>query len=423
MGKRKVLTQEQEIDVCEMYERVEVAWPVAESFGVSDQTIYRVLKDHGIKRTHRHSEKELRKTRRKARRLRQIGNKPKWTDEMIDEVVRLYESGMTCSKIGDKFDCSWMTIDRRLRERGVKIRCRGAHERIDADIEKQICEAYESGITNRKIAERFGIAPEMASRVAKRNGLKMRGRGNNSPKDGAAYASMISREARANRARKRFESVSDKVELLEYTDKSHVRVRCVTCGTEFNWRKEQWKMDVPCPACRVEIGRKAREKERERKIYERQQQQEAAREWLLSVPRVCVECGMPFYSEYDTAKYCSESCRHKAKVRRKNANAKRRGSHSTSKNGYKRRMRVKVTKSTYDRTVTLDAVYKKYRGRCCGCGCETVRSKTYDPRQATLDHKIALANNGTHTWDNVQLLCAECNSYKRDTGQMRLAIA
>lgn len=132
---------------------------------------------------------------------------------------------------------------------------------------------------------------------------------------------------------------------------------------------------------------------------------------------------MPFYSEYDTAKYCSESCRHKAKVRRKNANAKRRGSHSTSKNGYKRRMRVKVTKSTYDRTVTLDAVYKKYRGRCCGCGCETVRSKTYDPRQATLDHKIALANNGTHTWDNVQLLCAECNSYKRDTGQMRLAIA
>ena len=86
-------------------------------------------------------------------------------------------------------------------------------------------------------------------------------------------------------------------------------------------------------------------------------------------------------------------------------------------------MRIKVTKSTYDRTVTLDAVYKKYRGRCCECGCQTTRTSDYDPRQATLDHIIALANNGTHTWDNVQLLCSECNSNKRDLGQMRLAIA
>jgi 5-methylcytosine-specific restriction endonuclease McrA len=51
-----------------------------------------------------------------------------------------------------------------------------------------------------------------------------------------------------------------------------------------------------------------------------------------------------------------------------------------------------------------------------------VRSKHYNPQRATLDHVIALANNGTHTWDNVQLLCSDCNSKKRDLGQMRLAI-
>jgi 5-methylcytosine-specific restriction endonuclease McrA len=32
-------------------------------------------------------------------------------------------------------------------------------------------------------------------------------------------------------------------------------------------------------------------------------------------------------------------------------------------------------------------------------------------------------NYGTHTWDNVQLLCSDCNSKKRDLGQMRLPMA
>lgn len=32
----------------------------------------------------------------------------------------------------------------------------------------------------------------------------------------------------------------------------------------------------------------------------------------------------------------------------------------------------------------------------------------------TVDHITALANGGGHTWDNVQLAHAICNSYKRD---------
>ena len=73
--------------------------------------------------------------------------------------------------------------------------------------------------------------------------------------------------------------------------------------------------------------------------------------------------------------------------------------------------------------MTLDAVFKRFKGKCCACGCKVYRSKDYRPDQATLDHIIALANNGTHTWDNVQLLCSDCNSKKRDLGQMRLPIA
>ena len=98
---------------------------------------------------------------------------------------------------------------------------------------------------------------------------------------------------------------------------------------------------------------------------------------------------------------------------------------SRGRNGgsrHQRRMRIPVTRETYDRTVTLDAVFAKHRGICCECGRKTVRSKSYTPLQATLDHIVALNNGGTHTWDNVQLLCSECNSSKRDLGQMRLAI-
>ena len=85
-------------------------------------------------------------------------------------------------------------------------------------------------------------------------------------------------------------------------------------------------------------------------------------------------------------------------------------------------MRVVVSADTYDRSVTLSSVYRKFGGRCCLCGRRTFRTSEYSPSRATLDHIIALANNGTHTWDNVQLLCADCNSKKRDLGQMRLAI-
>lgn len=89
---------------------------------------------------------------------------------------------------------------------------------------------------------------------------------------------------------------------------------------------------------------------------------------------------------------------------------------------YLRRMRVPATPDTYDPSVTLGAVYDKYHGICCRCGRKTYRMKRASPKQATLDHVIALDNNGTHTWGNVQLLCQPCNSSKSNRGQMRLAI-
>lgn len=203
----------------------------------------------------------------------------------------------------------------------------------------------------------------------------------------------------------------DTIELVGYGEK--LTLHCKVCGHEFTHAKSGYKHRFTCPECA------AREIERQRaeKKYARQQQIEAAREWLASTPRICKECGETFYSEYEGAAYCSDRCR-KAMRNRKSAERKRRNG---AGNNHRRRMRIKVTRETYDPSVTLEAVYRKFGGRCCQCGRRTHRTKQYSPSQATLDHKIALANNGTHTWDNVQLLCAECNSVKRDLGQMRLS--
>lgn len=387
MGK---FTPEEELAVCEMYEQVERAWPVAEEFGVSIQTIYRVLRDHGIPRTHRHQ---------KPRRPRKL-----WDDALTPKAVSMYESGKNCKEIAKELSYSATTIYKRLKAAGV---IEDAARRLDNDQTAAICDLYESGLSNKEIAARFGITPQTVSKVAGRSGCVMRGREANGTKGGAVHAKKM-----RDRAIERLEA-NPAIELVEFG--SPAKVLCKRCGTEYEWTRESWRSTEPCPGCRAEQAAQRHEAWLQRE-NERKQQREAAREWRLSVPRICKECGEPFYAEREQF-YCCDACRKRADNRRKKP--RRAG----SGNSYKRRMRVKVTRLTYDRTVTLDAVYKKYRGRCCECGCETERTRGYSPRRATLDHIVALGNYGTHTWDNVQLLCSDCNSRKRDLGQMRLPMA
>ena len=68
-----------------------------------------------------------------------------------------------------------------------------------------------------------------------------------------------------------------------------------------------------------------------------------------------------------------------------------------------------------DSSVTLDAVYQKYSGKCQRCCVRTVAG--LDPQKdysATIEHKKPLAMGGNHTWDNVTLLCHKCNSSTND---------
>ena len=393
------MTGEMELRICELYEHYETAREVSEIVGYSNECVRRVLKKHGIPRTHRHPKAKS-----------SVGNNHKSIDR--ERVGELYRSGVSIHSIAQQLGCSDNTVYYHLDKIGLyKI---GQRKSENDALVSRILEMHEYGMSDYEIADAIGVARQSVNERLRKRGIR-RGRGSNSRKGGIACGQKL-----RERAKKRFDSVAHLVELLEYVDHEKSRVRCVKCGREFMWYKDHWKMDVPCPDCRAEISRRAREKERKQKKYERKQQLEAAREWCLSVPRICKHCGMPFYSEYETAAYCSPQCKHKAKVLRSRQRQSNKGRHG--RNPYKRRMRIVVNENTFDRTVTLDAVYKKYRGKCCSCGCKTVRSKSPVPNQATVDHVIALNNFGTHTWDNVQLLCMDCNRHKSDKGQMRLAV-
>ncbi|RHW49181.1 hypothetical protein DS833_05605 [Lactobacillus bombicola] len=54
---------------------------------------------------------------------------------------------------------------------------------------------------------------------------------------------------------------------------------------------------------------------------------------------------------------------------------------------------------------------------CCGRKLKSPKDKDYDPndkRAPQVDHVIPISKGGGHLWNNVKLICKECNSYKSD---------
>ena len=393
--------------VLDLYEEHKSGQAVADRMGCSDETIYRILRRHGVSRAHRHP--------KKMQKHYESGCHTKYCNTLI--VMLRRHTSMTHGEIVELTGYPSSVVGNITRRRCPDAKAIRKHK-SEYDIDAMVHEYRDLGMTSYELGEKYGVNPSTIRKWMRKEGVCI-GKENANDRvksKNSGQGALVLQERMRDRVVQKLIDDGDTLELLDHDFDGKFLLRCKVCGHEFKRVKGSYGHTFTCPQCH-----ECSQYEKTRKRDERRQQVRAAREWRKSVPRICKECGDPFWSEYDNAAYCSPKCRKRVANRRIDIRKKRNGKR-VGANPYKRRMRIEVNSHTYDRTVTLDAVFARHHGICCECGRKTVRSKSYTPLQATLDHVIALNNGGTHTWDNVQLLCSKCNSEKRDLGQMRLAI-
>ena len=213
--------------MCELYERVERARLVAPEFGISDQTVYRVLEKHGIQRTHRHP-----KPTPKPRRL--IDGK---------RVVELFEQGMTQTAIAKILGCSDRTVHYHLKKAGLT---KERHKVSD----DEILELHRQGNSGYRIADKLGIGRDKVMYCLHKNGIRT-GRGHsasrtvtcprcrnqfNTSTHNQTYCSTTCANAvnwSVRRDRKRANGNGERILLHDVWKRD--KGRCYICGRKTDW--------------------------------------------------------------------------------------------------------------------------------------------------------------------------------------------
>lgn len=158
------------------------------------------------------------------------------------------------------------------------------------------------------------------------------------------------------------------------------------------------------------------------------------------IPRVkcwCLFCNREFIG-FIGKKYCSRECTHSSHNYMKAVGPKiktciacnrafitqsQTGHNTTcSRECYKQaeasRVIVKnrASKARRYELVNKITVFSLHNWHCVMCGVHTPKELmgSYRPNEPTLDHIIPLSKGGTHTNDNVQLLCRRCNCHVKN---------
>lgn len=122
---------------------------------------------------------------------------------------------------------------------------------------------------------------------------------------------------------------------------------------------------------------------------------------------ICADCGVECVGVGRSKKVCSACSKERAKALKKTNEAKA----AKKMLGLGLRQRAR-RKGCYVDTVRPNTVFERDKWRCVGCGNKVVRSRYWQPNQATVDHRIPLSRGGSHTYENCQTMCMTCNSKK-----------
>lgn len=303
---------------------------------------------------------------------------------------------------------------------------------------EEALEYYAQGHTLRETANRYGVSEGLLSNVASRrhisNGRDFHKAGGLASIDNLKKANERQQEIARQKCAQRLLNLGfDYVSDVGDEKRRSGTIRCHKCGHIFVRTLAFLRNgNVVCPEC-VRLKKEEKERIRKAEIEERKKQKEVERfqknplglsyyqlekEQKLDEVFVCKECGREYtprqYMEscgiqsYSNLGFCSYACRRRVYLRKQHEAGFRNYRHRAHKYG-----------CDYDSSVTLKKLIKRDGLRCgiCGRMCnpfDNTWTDHFGASSPTLDHIIPLAKGGSHTWDNVQVAHAICNSKKRD---------
>lgn len=182
--------------------------------------------------------------------------------------------------------------------------------------------------------------------------------------------------------------------------------RCSVCGATFVAKAGQQSL------CRSAECLRVYQRDKKRKQDQRLKPHLAG----LYAAKACQRCGSAFTPIKSgrqggpRTKYCSNTC-----------------SRMATHQGKDHCRRARRLGLAYDRRLRPQDIFDRDHWRCQLCGRATPKRlrRTTDPRAPELDHIVPIAKGGSHTVDNTQCACRECNGKKGSTirGQLRFQLS
>ena len=423
---KKWLNPEREALIIELYEKYEKAEPVAEIIGKSTETVYRVLRKHNIKRTHRHDNEEQNKTSPNcaSRKLCpglivMLHTCMKWSPKEISDFT------------GGKYKKG--SVQSILSKRGL-VNAKSRSKKSDFELDQIEYEYATLGTSSYKLSKKYGAHPATINKWMRERGHHL---GKGAHQEGRVGKSRSTGDFVYSDKMKELNQQAHEEATLRFSEKLQERfcgrfviageyrpdgkllatVRCTECGHVFTHSIDMRK-DWHCPSCKetdrerrnliVSIERFARLKSQTHEsvgkaISAYESAVDSLRIYL--VDKRCVICGSTFHSDNPRQICCSSECS-KRNIRKYGR-------------GDIHRRRARRYHVAFDKSITLITLYRRDKGVCqiCGKPCDW-NDDIYGscgPTYPSIDHIKPFAHGGGHTWDNVQLAHFMCNSVKGST--------
>lgn len=399
---KRIFLDEQAVIDC--YKKFDSVKPVAAAFGVSMQTIYRLLIRNGIPRTN---------NKIKEKRLIQWSNK--YCPALVG--IAYYVDGITLrADIAKATGIDISSVNNILfRKFGVerKNRKQRVYE-CDVDIDA-IERDYINGANTYELAEKYGVCHTTIGKWMKKRGYVC------TKNTGGDKGRETQRKRAIEKIESKLVNTGGNISLVEFCGYKSV-FKCNDCGYVFEITSHTARVSnyISCPSCERE---KRSSLLTERKA-QREAEKEAKRQAEYSKEKHCSFCGCVFHSENATSLYCSKRCKRKAKKQRDIEAGK---TPKRRKRDTAHRARAREYGVPYDSSITKEKLIERDGITCAICGkpCDPNDTSwgSCGPLYPSIDCIIPMKKGGGFVWDNVQLAHVICNSNKRDLDMCEVVYA